>query len=472
MKILVVDDNKNSCDDLYNFLIKNYKADKSYSGLDALKKIKENKFGLLISDVDMPVLNGIELVKIIKQLGINIKIILISGKNEIIESINAFELGIYDFLNKPLDLFALDDLIEKISSEISESKDYKKYGIGNIQSLKNEEILRINEIDIYRNKYIDIDTIGKVSILSRKMRNIFKKSEKLLEYQDIPVLIEGRTGTGKEVIAKYIHYKSSHKDKPFIGLNCSTISKELFESELFGYEGGAFTGAFSKGKDGKIMAANEGTLFLDEITEIPLDLQSKLLRVLQEKEYYKVGGNNKFKLNSRIICSSNENIEELVSKNLFREDLYYRLNICKINLPDLKERREEIAPLLILFIKEFNKQLNKNIEGITGEALKKLINYNWPGNIRELKNIIMQVMLFCEEPVLNIKYFSNLNEKQNSNKKELDKFEFDLPDKTFDLEQHIQTIIKQALKKFDGNKTETAKYLGISRKQLYSRYKV
>ena len=309
-------------------------------------------------------------------------------------------------------------------------------------------------------------------MFSPEIKNICNKLEKLAHYPEIPVLLEGRTGVGKEVFARYLHHNSPRVKEPFIAINCATIGKEIFEAELFGYEKGAFTGADPKGKEGKIKLAENGTLFLDEITEIPMSHQSKLLRVLQEKEYYKVSGSKKETVKTCIVCTTNKNIKELVDQDLFREDLYYRLTVCKIVIPPLQQRKAEIVPLTLLFIKELNKKNKIKITGIEVKVFKYLVNYTWPGNIRELKNILTKITLFNENEVLRAKDLTLLPDIKEKEPTILDTEDFILPEKGLDLEKYIDTIIVKTLDKFKGNKTKTAEYLNIKRKKLYHRYKV
>lgn len=485
MKILIVDDEPDCCNDLGKFLTRiNHEITTAYDGVEALEKARKDQYDVIISDVNMPKMNGYELVKIIKEKKIESQIILISGLEEVAESINAIDLGIYDFITKPVDLNKLINLIDKIE-DINKSKDLFDYTADNLNKiLDKKNIVDIDEIDktpyykIYKNKNID-----DICVFSKKMSNIFRKLEKLHQYQDIPVLIEGMTGTGKELVAKFIHYEGPNQNEPFVAINCAAINKEMFEAELFGYERGAFTGAKPEGRDGFIKMSENGTLLLDEITDLSLDTQSKLLRVLQENEYYKVGGTAKQIAKTRFIFATNLNIENLVKKGIFREDLYFRLNLCCIKIPPLSNRREEIIPFLIYFIKTLNKKLNKKIKKIESKALKSMYQYDWPGNIRELKNTIMQSIIFNETDLIKtadikfqyIKDFEDLNNFSNMENKNLNEIisilDADLPETSFNLDNHIDSIIKRTMQRFNGNKTKAAKYLGISRMQLYNRYK-
>lgn len=473
MNILIIDDEKDCCDALEDFIkmLPDCKVYKAYSGIKGLPIIKNNEIDIIFSDIDMPELNGIELMNLIKAGNYDTEIILISGKEDIIKSINAIELGIYDFLIKPLEINIVKKIIEEIKLKEIIKEDINKCDIKNINKFKDLEKININDLKL---KNISLSSSFYRFYLSKKMEKLYKKLDKLQSYQDIPVLIEGETGVGKEIAARYIHDNSERKSFPFIGVNCAAVNKEIFESEFFGYDKGSFTGAKENGREGYIKASEKGTLFLDEVSEIPLNLQSKLLRVLEENEYYKVGGTKKEKVNSRILFATNKNLENLAEKGLFREDLLYRINVCRISIPPLRNRKEEIIPLVIHFIDEMNNKLKNKIIKIEAGLLKELYNYDWPGNIRELKNVITSLVIFNEEPVLRLETL-NLKEKMCSIKKNnfvISIDDFDLPDRSFDIEKLVNNIVKKTLKKFNGNKSKTARFLNLTRIQLYKRYRV
>lgn len=473
MNILIIDDEK-ECGDALEFYISklgNYNITKSYDGIEGLNLIKKKNYDLVFSDVDMPNIDGIEFTKIAKHRNKNIEIVLVSGKKNIIDSINAIEYGALDFLTKPADGEKISEIINKIDQKNKNKSKNKKSELIDVTKLPDDEIIKLNDFNIQNNNIYYNKDIGRVGIFSDVMKNIYNKLKKLHEFPEIPILIEGRTGTGKEIIARYIHFESSRSKEPFVALNCAAINKDIFESELFGYEKGAFTGSNPNGNEGKIKLAENGTLFLDEITEMPIDMQSKILRVLQEKEYYKISGNIKQKVNTRIICATNSNIKTHVKNKLFREDLYYRLNVCKINIPSLSKRKEEITPLTFLFLKEINKLNKIKIIGLEAKILKLLLEHNWPGNIRELKNVIVKMILFNENEILKAENFKILHKSKNNKNIKFDPDNVDLPGAPFSLEIFNKKIIEETLKKFNGNKTMAAKFLGLNRKQLYNRYK-
>jgi len=477
MKLLIVDDDKECCDELGAFFSSiDHNVKRVYGGIDALYEMEKGNYDAVISDVSMPVVNGIELVEKARELKIESKIILISGQLEIVQSINAIELGIYDFFTKPVDINVLADMLSDIEKEQNnkQKSTQKDSGVRNFNELlKSDRVINIDKIEMDSDYCILNDQFKSIIIFSEKIKAIFKKIRKLYEYPDIPVLIQGETGTGKEIIARTIHYDSTMCNEPFIGLNCSTIPKDMFESELFGYTGGSFTGANPKGASGKIQAAAEGTLFLDEITEIPLDVQVKLLRVLQEKEYYKLGSHKRQEVDCRIVCATNMDIEMLVGQGKFREDLFYRLNVCKVKIPPLREHSESIVPLAINFLKTYNEKYKKNVRLIETGALRLLEDLDWKGNIRELENFIINVIIENDERITE-EYLRGLLELNNDEEieGEDDALNFELPKNSFKLEDLNMSIIKMTLKKFKGNKTKTAKYLGISRNQLYRRFNI
>jgi len=289
----------------------------------------------------------------------------------------------------------------------------------------------------------------------------------------VPVLIQGETGTGKELIAQAIHYGLSGTDKEkgnFVAINCAAITPSLFESELFGYEAGAFTGSLARGQLGKLDLARNGTIFFDEISELSLELQGKLLRVLQEKEYYRVGGLKKVKFSARVICATNVDLAERVEKGLFRRDLFYRLNVAHISLPPLRERREEIIPLAYFFLHKYCALKGKNISEIEGSAQELLRNYEWPGNVRELQNVINHLTTRFDTQKVTRQQILELYPviATGKGKHNLSSQEKGEGAKVKPLKDHIEELILYALKKNGGNKSLTAAELGISRHVLYN----
>ncbi|MEX2445534.1 MAG: sigma-54 dependent transcriptional regulator [Alkalispirochaeta sp.] len=451
MNIAVVDDEKWPAEDLARFVESlGHEAHVYHSGAEALDGITSQSIGLVISDVTMPGMSGIELVGRVFEQRLPVQFVLISGVEEVVQSINAMELGVLDFLTKPIDIRQLSDIV-------------REYEQGR------------------RNETLAMSETGEVGLFSQQMRNLYRKLRKLQDFSQIPVLIQGETGTGKEVLARYLHHHNEHVTGAFIALNCSALTKDLFEAELFGYEGGAFTGAERAGKPGKIALAEGGTLFLDEITELAPDLQAKLLRVIQERTYFSVGGTSEQFANTRFVCATNENMEEMVRQKTFREDLFYRLNVCRATIPPLRERTEEVGPLVRTFAEEFDHEFVT----VAPEALRLMERYPWPGNIREMRNVLTNIAIFEKGSELTAehiqRYLSNADSGSSPDESrpdhgdravQLPVFEpFELPDDPFDLESFSRRVVAAAMEKFHGNKTQVAAYLGLTRTQLYGRYR-
>lgn len=468
MNILIVDDEEECSAALKGFIDKlpGCAAYTANNGIAGYSLIKENKFQLIFSDVDMPLLNGLELLYLVKSGNFNVPLVLMSGKEDVIKSINAIDLGVYDFMLKPIDIMRVKKIIDEVNKLEKDKKNDDNLTIDKLKELDDRFCIDLNSININYGKGVDF---GDIRFFSDPMIRVYRKIQRLHNFKDIPVLIEGKSGVGKEVAARFLHYNGKENNAPFIGLNCATIGKDIFESELFGYSKGAFTGAISEGKDGYIRLANNGTLFLDEITEIPMELQSKLLRVLQENEYYKVGGREKQKVGCRFVFASNKDILRLIREGKFREDLYYRINTCNIRIPSLRYRKEEIIPLTFYFINEFNKKYNKNISKIEVSFLKKIVSRNWKGNIRELKNAITNILLFNENNIITEDMIKIINKRTNKAQSIKD---FEIPDKPFDINLLIEDIVRRTLKKFNGNKSQTANFLNLSRIQMYKRFKI
>ncbi len=469
LNVLIIDDEKSLCDALVRFVgkIGTYNIFPLYDATNALALIKAERIDLLITDVGMPEITGIELAAMVKKEHLRVEIILVSGQNEIIDSINALELGVYDFLRKPVDISKLATIIRDI--EKKKNKTAVKHF--ELQALLEADRVSLDSVELPDEYLAFHEHIGRIVIASDAMKGIYRKLVKIHDFPEIPVLIEGRTGTGKEIIAKLIHYKTMGDDRPFVGINCAAIEKSLFESELFGYARGAFTGADPEGKAGKIELATGGSLFLDEITEISPDLQTKLLRVLQEKEYFQVGGNRKKSVAARIICATNKNIRKMIREGTFREDLYFRLDVCKVTIPPLARRREEIVPLALEFLGELNAKKIKRIVAIEGKALSLLYSHDWPGNVRQLKNAVTKAFLFSDSDLLTKEDFRFLYRRKSRAANTIDPDNFMLPDNPFELNKFTEDIIRMTLEKFKGNKSKTAEFLGLNRLQLYNRYK-
>jgi len=313
--------------------------------------------------------------------------------------------------------------------------------------------------------YTEVFGIGKIGVFSDKMRSILKMADFFNLDRNVPVLIEGETGTGKEIIARIIHYGKVIDEGPFVTLNCSAISESLFESELFGYSEGAFTGAISKGRRGKLEQANGGTLFLDEIGELPVDLQPKLLRALQEREIYRLGGSEKISLDVRIIAATNRDLKQEIIQGNFRSDLYYRLNTGHIFIPPLRDRKEEIIPLMQMFLHTFSKEKNKKFLYIDKTVIKQLESHKWPGNIRELRNCVERAVLLHNDTSLKAEHLDFLRDEVSVVNRII-KIEY--ADEKLNMDIIKKKIIKALLDRFEGNISQTAEFLSITRNRIYS----
>lgn len=378
-KILVVDDEEIIRDSISYILdSEGYEVDKAENGKIAYEKIKEKHFDLVITDIEMPAMKGTELLEKIKTLDPQAAVIIITAFGSLDTAITALRNGASDYILKPVEF---DELLIKVK-RLFEIKDL----------LIENKVLR-EEI----NRKYDFDNIvGK----SPAIKKVFDMIQAVAE-TDSTVLISGNSGTGKELVARAIHYRSKRKNKPFIAVNCGAISENLIESELFGHKKGAFTGAISD-KEGFIKAADGGTLFLDEISEMPPQLQVKLLRAIQEKEYTPVGTTQSLPVNVRFVATTNRNLEEEAKAGRFREDLYYRLNVVEIHLPSLRERQEDIPLLADHFLNKYRKELNKNIKGIDNDAMRVLLAHEWRGEVRELENVIERAVIFCRGEYISV----------------------------------------------------------------------
>ena len=349
--------------------------------------------------------------------------------------------------------------------------------------IEDERLYKIDElVDTPRFSFHSRE-LEQFRVYSENMEKIFNRLQKMSSSPGVPLMIKGQTGSGKELVARFMHHEVDQSPGQYIAVNCTNMNKEMFESELFGYNKGAFTGASSSGHEGYLKQAENGTLFLDEISEIDLDVQAKLLRVLEEGEYFKLGGSRKEQVNARLIFASNRNLPQMVDKGQLREDLYYRLNVVGVEMPGLKDRREEIIPLVGFFVSRYNQRFQKSVEYIQGKVLKFFYLYNWPGNIRELKNFITQIMIFIEGDTIRFHHLEvkdeidrlhtqGQSENFSGNSRSHSDIIQELTEKPFNLEEFTLEIVRRTLRKFNGNKTKTAQFLGLKREQLYNRYKI
>jgi len=446
-KILVVDDEPILRDSLEVALkASGYEVMTTRTGEEGLERFKEENPDLVLLDHWLPGMNGDEVLGKIKEQDPDIPVIIMTAQGSIEMAVNSMKMGAYDFLVKPFELDQVEDLIKK--------------GLDRVRLRKEVEWLRAQ----YQEKFRSGGIIG----VSQKMKEVLALAEKVAQGSETTVLIEGETGTGKELLAEYIHFLSPRSSFPFIPINCGAIPKDLFESELFGYEKGAFTGALEKGKMGKVESAEKGTLFLDEVGELPLPAQVKVLRVLEEKEYFKVGGIEKKKADVRIIAATNKDLESEIKRGSFRDDLYFRLNVVKLHIPPLRERKEDILPLFRFFIDRFNEQFKKGFIQISKEAEEEILSNSWPGNIREVRNTVERIVLLEKGDTILGKHLSFLIKKEGQVQEKVE-FKPHLPSRGIVLDEVEKQYIVEALKMKKGNKLQAAKMLGISRSALLYR---
>ena len=478
MNILLVEDDNVSRINLKNFLCElGHHVVDCANGHEALNLFRSAEFHMLLSDIKMPKMSGIELLRVISSMpeALDVDVVLFTGHGDMNSAIEALRAGAYDYLLKPINIKELAIIAERVAERralIKENRALTENFEENVRAATEETLSELFRLKTAFARAMGLDTIN---IFSDIMKESFERALKYHSDRSVPVLIQGETGTGKEIIAKSIHYGKLDTSGPFVDINCATLSPSIFESELFGYEGGAFTGGLPGGKKGKFDLASGGTLFLDEISEMPVDLQAKLLRVIQEKEFYRVSGLKKIKTDVRIICATNVDIEKKVKEGTFRQDLYYRLCVGHIVLPPLKERTDEILPFAHMFLRQFARKRGKRFRKISDQSARILTSYNWPGNVRELKNLIDRVTLLHDNDELKPEHLDVLQHIQKNkltggySPPIIDPSCFSLPVEGFNLEDFINKIIEQALEMHGGNKTKTALFLGMSRRSLQCR---
>ena len=440
-RILVADDEQSMREFLNIMLEKEgYKVSLASNGEEVVKLIDSDLFDLVLLDIRMPKLDGISALKKIKAIAPETIVIMITAYASADTAIKAMKEGAYDYITKP---FKVEE-IKLIIKNALEKKNLQKENV----------LLR----QVVRDRFHFGNIIGQ----SSKMVSLYDLLEKVSPTKT-NILITGESGTGKELVAKAIHYNSPRKEKPFVTLNCGAIPETLIESELFGHMKGAFTDAIAT-KKGLFEVADEGTLFLDEISELPLLMQVKLLRVLQDREFKRVGGTEDIRVDVRIISATNKDLEEGVKEKRFREDLFYRLNVIQIRLPSLRERKEDIPLLASHFLKKYSEELNKNISKISSEALQMLLNYEYPGNVRELQNIIERaVALESSQELTPNNLNSYLSESPLLKKGAVD---IEIPNEGIDMEKMVEdlerALLLKALDKTKGIKKKAAELLHIN----------
>ncbi len=444
-KILIIDDNVSTLKVIKAILSEEgYVVFTASNAKDALSIVQTEKINVILLDLKMPDMDGLELYKKIAQIDKKVVVIIMTAYGTIESAVNAMKLGIEDYIQKPLNYEELKITVAKIFEKIN---------------LKEE--LEILKGQLYGENVFE-NMIGK----SRKMKEIFKKIINIAKV-DSTVLITGESGTGKEMVAKAIHNLSNRRENKMISINLAAIPEGLQESELFGYEKGAFTGAYTK-KPGKFEIADKGTIFLDEIGNINFTVQAKLLRVLEDKKIEPLGSNKSRIVDVRIISATNSDLMAEVSKGRFREDLYYRLNVISINLPPLRERKADIPLLAEFFLNEFCIKNNMEKKSLSDSAIELLLQYNWPGNIRELRNVIEEAAVVSNSEILTVEDLNINPQKNKGSTIFIGDLELSSNSSLIEIEKEL---IKNALIKTKGNQTQAAKLLKISRKVLLNKIK-
>jgi DNA-binding NtrC family response regulator len=437
LSILVADDEKNIREGLCEALaLDGYEVAGAADGQEALDMVNRGAVDLLITDLKMPRLSGEELLRKAAAQFPTMPVIILTGHGTIESAVQAMHDGAYDFLTKPVNLDRLSLLVKRALAT-------RELALQN----------RVMQEELERRS-------GFASIIGRsaEMRHVFEMVRQVAPTRS-SVLITGESGSGKEMIAEALHYNSPRKDRPFIKLHCAALTESLLESELFGHEKGAFTGAVAR-KRGRFELANLGTLFLDEIGEINQNVQIKLLRVLEEKRFERVGGEETIEVDVRLIAATNRNLKEAIADGSFREDLYYRLNVVNIAMPPLRERKEDIPLLTAAFLKEFSQENGKPIEGIDPKARAALYSYSWPGNVRQLRNSMESAVVLCKSSLITLDDLPP-NVRGESGEEAL---RLPLGASLAEVEKEV---IRSTLARESGNKSRTAEILGIGRKTLH-----
>jgi DNA-binding NtrC family response regulator len=489
VRILVVDDNRASLQSLC-LVLKDLGHEPSgmKNPVDALTAARKEFFPLIITDIRMPGMDGLELLARFKAdpLCAPSDVVLITGHGDMSTAVDALRKGAYDYLNKPINARELAAVVDRSAGrrsllvENGEPRDTPEQRVSGAR----------RDLENVRGALREVTGIGTVIAESQAMTMLLHEALILHSEPAVSVLIEGETGTGKEVLARYIHHGDGVNDAPFMAINCAAIPQELFESELFGHEAGAFTGSRAEGAPGKLEQAGKGTLFLDEVAEMPLNLQPKLLRVLEERSFYRVGGVKKRLFSARVICAGNRDMAVMVRQGAFRRDLYHRLRVGHLRIPPLRDRPEDILALAEHFLLRESRKRKKRFMAPASETVETFLHYPWPGNVRELENTIERAVLMHEEELLlpaHVGFLYRNDETETGAEAPagdpsvpeartaatgttLDLrggLRVALPNEPVKLDDLVDAIVRSAVDRFAGNKSKAADYLGISRFALH-----
>lgn len=445
LSVLILDDETDFAQELQEYLqLRDFEVYTAATPGDGFASLRRRPYDLLILDVRLPGMSGIEILKQVRKMYPSMEVIIISGHGDIDTVIEALREGAIDYLRKPFRHIDIQLAIERTEKYLRLYHEFKE--MENRNSLISSELERL----------IDRNFIGE----SNAIKQVLNLASTAAKYNNTNVLITGESGTGKEIIARIIHFASDQKHNPFVPVNSSAVTDSLLESEFFGHVKGSFTGAISD-KKGYFEVANTGTLFLDEIADMPFALQAKLLRAIEEKKIKRVGGTDEIQVDFRIISATNHNVENLISNKEFRLDLFHRLNTITINIPPLRERPEDIEPLLRYFVTYFAERLKKPVPKINAQLVEALTQYKFTGNVRELRNMIERAMIFCNTSTLSTIDFQLLPSSNSTSKTPV----------AMNLEEQEQNLILHALNECGYNQILTARMLGISRDSLIRRMK-
>jgi DNA-binding NtrC family response regulator len=436
-KILVVDDEHLIRWSLEQNLKKQgYEVIMAGSGEDALRMVREHQPDLVLLDIQLPGISGIEVLEKIKEHDEDITVIMLTAHGGLETAVNAMRLGAYDYVSKPFNLDELGIIIRKAL----ENSDLK------------QEVVRLRT----ETKKSAPNIIG----CSQQTKYLLEVLEKVARSEASTVLVQGESGTGKELVAKWIHYSSSRAEKPFIAINCAAVPATLLESELFGHEKGAFTDAKAT-KKGLFELADGGTVFLDEIGDMEMGMQAKLLRFLEDRSFRRIGGARVYTVDVRIISATNKDLQKSIEEKVFRNDLYYRLQVIPIFLSPLRERKEDIIALAAHFVEMYSRDFNKKVQGLAGVAERMLLDYSWPGNVRELKNVIERAIILGSEDTLLLDHLPLETAARTSPPAEGAVTSFRLPPEGIDIEEVEKELIRQALEIAEWNQSKAAKKLNL-----------
>lgn len=445
LSVLILDDETDFAQELQEYLqLKEFEVFTAYNPGDGFASLRRRPYDLLILDIRLPGMSGIEILKQVKKLYPSMEVIIISGHGDIDTVIEALREGAIDYLRKPFRHIDIQLAIERTKKYLQVFKQFKEMEDRN--SLISSELERM----------IERTFIGE----SHAIRQVLDLASTASHYNNTNVLITGESGTGKEIVARIIHYASEQKHNPFVPVNSSAVTDSLLESEFFGHVKGSFTGAVAD-KRGYFEMANTGTLFLDEIADMPFALQAKLLRAIEEKKIKRVGGSEEIQVDFRIISATNHDVDNLIKNKLFRLDLFHRLNTITINIPPLRERTEDIEPLLRYYVNYFADRLKKPVPKINAQLIEALKHYEFSGNVRELRNMIERAMIFCNTSTLSTLDFQLINPIKSGSNTSV----------ALNLEDQEQNLILNALNVCNYNQILTARMLGISRDSLIRRMK-